>query len=846
MAMVETNGNGKATATRNDAALSSVFGAIAAEQQTPFAINGTGYIGLAKTTLEFLYRNPILKRLCRARPDSAILRGWQVTLGGQKGSQKIIADAAKESERLKIPQAFNRAQVWANLYGGAAIVINADDGEHWSKPINSKKLKRIKGLRVLDRYKIQPLVESSDFDPLDPTYYQLMLGVTTLEVLGFDKKNIDLTVERPDIIHHSRIVRFDGIELPPDMTQAAGGWGQSVIEEIWDEYSDWKGSLKSMSKILKDFSVFVYKVSKLGEMVDDHGEEALRTRFTAFKQGIETLGAAAIDKEAEDVDYKTRTLGGIDSIADKLRDALIGASGLPHTKLFGASPSGLGATGESEANNWADEVQAFQQSQWYTKLRSLIKLIFLSSDGPTKGKEPEDWSIRFFSLVQQSESDLAGIRSTQASTDNTYVGAGILLPEEVRLSRFGGSEYSSETILDNNLWKKIQEQNASEFGEIGNTPEMPAMEDPPLEEEPTPEGLPVTQDGWLDAIDFTPPVAVQKAAKRGLALREKYQRGGMSTVEAGKEEIGSGVARAVSLSKGQSQSSETISKMVSFFARHEKNKASKAEDGTPGAGAIAWLLWGGDPGRKWAESVKSQIDKRTDAIPAVKRRMKWQGLDLGVTHDPGDYRFPNGSMMQAGYGHLRGSYGHAPDGKAFDFYIGSNPESEELYKVRQIDPGTGMFDEDKYFLGFASPDEVRQQFIYHAGRDRFGGIERCDPSELKVYRTDTYHRDSTECECAQCQVRQRKKRRRKAIVPKVDADDGDIVDAIVEKAVEEGDQILSGWLGKIKEWLGDCSSLEDARDRIAEVYQVADSEGFTDLVLKANFVSDLSGNTDND
>lgn len=824
--MVATNGNSKAI--RNDA-LSSVFSAIAAEQQTPFAMVDGAYLGLAKSTLEMLYRKPLIKRLCRARPDAAILRGWQVTLGGQKGSQKIIAECANHSERLKVPQAFNRAQIWANLYGGAVIIINADDGEHWSKPINTKKLKTVKSLRVLDRHKIRPLTEGNDFNPLEPEYYQLTLGAESLKELGLEKNNVT-SLERPDIIHHTRIIRFDGIELPPDMTQYSGGWGQSVIEEIWDEYSDWKTSLKSMSRILSDFSIFIYKVSKLGELTGEQGEDALKTRFTSFKRGIETLGAAAIDKDGEDIDYKTRQLGGIDAIADKLRDALIGASGLPHTRLFGASPSGLGATGESEANNWADEVQAFQQSQWYAKLRSLTKLIFLSSDGPTKGNVPDDWSIRFFSLIQQSESDLAGLRSTQASTDNTYIGAGILLPEEVRQSRFGGSEYSSDTILDDKLWKKTQEANANQFGDFGGG------EAPP--EAPPPEELPITQD----AIDFTPPIAVQQAAKRGLAMREKYQRGGLSTVEAGSLEIGSGVARAVSLSKGQAQSPETISKMVGFFARHQKNKASKAPDGTPGAGAIAWLLWGGDAGRKWAESIKAQIDGRMDAAPAIKRRIKWQGLDLGITHEPGDYRFPNGPMMTSSYGHLRKSWGHAPDGKAIDFYVGSNPESEELFKVRQIDPASGMFDEDKYFAGFGSPEEVRQQFIYHAGRDRFGGMERCNPDELKVYRTDAYHRDATDCECAQCQVRERKKRREK-VIPKLDAEEGDIVDAIVEKATEEGDRILADWLGGIKDWLGDRSSLEEARDRIVEVYDQTKDDDFVNLMSEINLLSDLSGGT---
>jgi len=101
-------------------------------------------------------------------------------------------------------------------------------------------------------------------------------------------------------------------------------------------------------------------------------------------------------------------------------------------------------------------------------------------------------------------------------------------------------------------------------------------------------------------ISTTPPQAVRDAAKRGLELREKYGRGGLSTQEAGKQGIGSGVARAVSLSKGQAQSMNTIKRMSAFFSRHEKNKNTPPEKGN---GMIAWLMWGGDPGKEWAEGL---------------------------------------------------------------------------------------------------------------------------------------------------------------------------------------------------------------------------------------------------
>ena len=107
------------------------------------------------------------------------------------------------------------------------------------------------------------------------------------------------------------------------------------------------------------------------------------------------------------------------------------------------------------------------------------------------------------------------------------------------------------------------------------------------------------------SLDFTPPEAVQKAAARGLALRKEYGRGGLTTQQAGDAGIGSGVARATSLSNGDKLSPDTIRQMVAFFSRHEKNKDTPPEEGN---GMIAWLLWGGDPGRTWAEKLVRQMD----------------------------------------------------------------------------------------------------------------------------------------------------------------------------------------------------------------------------------------------
>lgn len=127
--------------------------------------------------------------------------------------------------------------------------------------------------------------------------------------------------------------------------------------------------------------------------------------------------------------------------------------------------------------------------------------------------------------------------------------------------------------------------------------------------DPAPDQLPlydlalVLNSDWVlsdeDRNDsMVPPKAAQEAAKRGLELRARFGRGGTAV----------GVARARDLSNGRPMTAETVARMRSFFARHGA-QVDRRDDGwgsseNPSAGYIAWLLWGGDPGRDWANRNK--------------------------------------------------------------------------------------------------------------------------------------------------------------------------------------------------------------------------------------------------
>jgi hypothetical protein len=100
-----------------------------------------------------------------------------------------------------------------------------------------------------------------------------------------------------------------------------------------------------------------------------------------------------------------------------------------------------------------------------------------------------------------------------------------------------------------------------------------------------------------------PPADVAAAAKKGLELREKFHRGGTSV----------GLHRAKQLADRRDVSLRDITAISAYFARHKVDKASNShewgDESDPSAGYIAWLLWGGEPSRRWADSLKARLSK---------------------------------------------------------------------------------------------------------------------------------------------------------------------------------------------------------------------------------------------
>ena len=122
--------------------------------------------------------------------------------------------------------------------------------------------------------------------------------------------------------------------------------------------------------------------------------------------------------------------------------------------------------------------------------------------------------------------------------------------------------------------------------------------------EKTERGLEIPLD--VRQVDLSVTAGMVEEAKRGLAWRKEYGRGGTLV----------GVARANQIIRDKTLTEETWRRVKAYFSRHEVDKQAEGfnpgEDGYPSAGRIAWALWGGDAGFQRSKLIVERLDKEDE------------------------------------------------------------------------------------------------------------------------------------------------------------------------------------------------------------------------------------------
>jgi phage-related protein (TIGR01555 family) len=166
--------------------------------------------------------------------------------------------------------------------------------------------------------------------------------------------------------------------------------------------------------------------------MSSQGNEHITARLRLLQFAQSTLNMSVHDSEQEEITRTSSALSGIAPIIASFQDKLAAAAELPLTKLFGHAPSGLSTDDQSGTRNYASSVANAQELKLRDPIRRVIDAILHSSEGPTGGQIPENWSFIFNPLDEPTEQETAETAKTLAETDKLLIDARVLRPSEAR------------------------------------------------------------------------------------------------------------------------------------------------------------------------------------------------------------------------------------------------------------------------------------------------------------------------------------------------------------------------------------------------------------------------------
>lgn len=409
-----------------------------------------------------LYRSSwIVRKIVDVFP-SDMVKNWikfNSSLDPEKIS-KINSVIRKTKTKEKIKEGLR----WARLYGGAAGLILIDGDEDLSEPLDydTIMLDDYKGLLIFDRWNgIYPDIELED-DISDeeygyPKYYSISLSEAN--------SNLMLSYNKQDLVkvHHSRIVRFNGRDLPLWERQAEMFWGESEIEIVFEELKKRDNTSANIASLIFLANIRVLKMNDLGQLLGastQKAQENLYKVLQAQNQLMSNMGIYVMDKD-DDFGSEQYSFGGLNDIYESFMLDIAGACEMPVTKLFGREPAGFNSTGESDLTQYYDTLEEKQETYLQPIIDKLLPIIFMS----TLGAIPEDLEWEFNPCMNVNSKDLADLAQSMASPIFEAFNVG-LITKEIALKELKQQNEKTgmwSNITDEDIKNAKNEDNSGEY-----------------------------------------------------------------------------------------------------------------------------------------------------------------------------------------------------------------------------------------------------------------------------------------------------------------------------------------------------------------------------------------------
>lgn len=378
--------------------------------------------------LENMYRESwVVGRMVEVVAEDMVRGGITIQAQMLPGQIDTLTRALQETG---VPGRMADAIKWARLYGGALAVILID-GQTLSEPLELESIPKggFRGLYILDRHQVTPTEEKiKDFGPM--LGYPAGYRVTTDALQG-------------DLIHHTRVIRFVGIQLPMRERLKEQGWGASVVERAFDRILALDSSTYGAANLMFKSFLRVLSVDNLRQLLSStDGAKKITNMFDMIRRLQSNEGITLIDAK-DTFGTHSWTFAGIYEALQAFCEQISGATGIPLVRLLGQSPKGF-STGDSDLKMYYETILTAQEDD----LRSPYKLILEILSWSLWGRAlDDDVSFSFNPLATLSESEKSQIASADAQSVAGLLMGGILdrpqalsvLRETSRITgRFGG------------------------------------------------------------------------------------------------------------------------------------------------------------------------------------------------------------------------------------------------------------------------------------------------------------------------------------------------------------------------------------------------------------------------
>lgn len=369
---------------------------------------------ISRPELESMYRSSWLaKRVVNTVADDMTREGWSVTFDDPDGkARKALAQAEK---RLQLCAKVNSALRWARLYGGC-IVVMGTRGAKLNEPLDLARVRKgdLRYLQVLDRWRCAAA----------PTL------TTDLDDPNFGLPEYYVVAESAVQVHHSRVLRFDGQELPYFQWRQNAMWHDSELQHTYAALMDADATTAALASMMFEANVDVVTSTGLqSTLATKDGEERVLKRYR-LAGTMKSINRMLLLDGSETYEKKATAFANLDKVLDKFQDNVCGASEIPRTRLFGQSAAGLNATGEGDEKNYHDVVSGRQETDVRPQLDKLYAVLVPS----VLGAMPDDFDFDFNPLKQISDKEQAAIDYQRAQTDEIYFNMAVLDEAHVGMS----------------------------------------------------------------------------------------------------------------------------------------------------------------------------------------------------------------------------------------------------------------------------------------------------------------------------------------------------------------------------------------------------------------------------